>query len=126
MADSTPTARALPLGCRRIFFFSSRRRHTRSDRDWSSDVCFFRSLVEAAASRPGVVGIDLAGGPSAAHAHGLASYAPAFRRAEALGLGRTVHAGEGRPPAEIREVGRASCRERVEISVVAGSLKKKK
>src|SRR2546421_3152641 len=23
----------------RIFFFSSRRRHTRSDRDWSSDVC---------------------------------------------------------------------------------------
>src|SRR2546421_675625 len=23
------------------FFFSSRRRHTRSDRDWSSDVCFF-------------------------------------------------------------------------------------
>ena len=21
------------------FFFSSRRRHTRSDRDWSSDVC---------------------------------------------------------------------------------------
>src|SRR5206468_6035533 len=23
----------------RVFFFSSRRRHTRSDRDWSSDVC---------------------------------------------------------------------------------------
>src|SRR5206468_7147477 len=23
----------------RFFFFSSRRRHTRSDRDWSSDVC---------------------------------------------------------------------------------------
>src|SRR2546421_6623921 len=47
MADSTPTARALPLGCRRIFFFSSRRRHTRSDRDWSSDVCFFRSREKA-------------------------------------------------------------------------------
>src|SRR2546428_181510 len=32
-----------------VFFFSSRRRHTRSDRDWSSDVCssdlaFFGSL----------------------------------------------------------------------------------
>src|SRR5206468_1429652 len=28
------------LGCSRFcFFFSSRRRHTRSDRDWSSDVC---------------------------------------------------------------------------------------
>src|SRR3989440_4377763 len=25
--------------CRSFFFFSSRRRHTRSDRDWSSDVC---------------------------------------------------------------------------------------
>src|SRR5206468_7990612 len=24
---------------RTLFFFSSRRRHTRSDRDWSSDVC---------------------------------------------------------------------------------------
>src|SRR6266508_6802915 len=26
-----------------FFFFSSRRRHTRWPRDWSSDVCFFRS-----------------------------------------------------------------------------------
>src|SRR5206468_7366819 len=25
--------------CIHFFFFSSRRRHTRSDRDWSSDVC---------------------------------------------------------------------------------------
>src|SRR5216683_6733008 len=30
-----PTMRPLSS----IFFFSSRRRHTRSDRDWSSDVC---------------------------------------------------------------------------------------
>src|SRR2546421_9562910 len=29
-----------PFGKSRLsFFFSSRRRHTRSDRDWSSDVC---------------------------------------------------------------------------------------
>src|SRR5206468_6872730 len=28
------------------FFFSSRRRHTRSDRDWSSDVCS-SDLIEA-------------------------------------------------------------------------------
>src|SRR5206468_9541003 len=27
------------LYCVIMFFFSSRRRHTRSDRDWSSDVC---------------------------------------------------------------------------------------
>src|SRR2546428_8591034 len=34
-------ARAVPSrrGDWRFFFFSSRRRHTRSDRDWSSDVC---------------------------------------------------------------------------------------
>src|SRR5204862_3504956 len=32
--------RTLPVGCYRfVFFFSSRRRHTRSLRDWSSDVC---------------------------------------------------------------------------------------
>ena len=57
--------------------------------------------VEVARSRPGVVGIDLAGGPSPTHSWGMTDYAPAFQRAAELGLGRTVHAGEGRPPAEI-------------------------
>ncbi|MSP62469.1 MAG: adenosine deaminase [Myxococcales bacterium] len=60
------------------------------------------ALVEAARARPGVVGIDLAGGPAEGHAHRLGDYAPAYRRAGELGLGRTVHAGEGRPPEEIR------------------------
>jgi adenosine deaminase len=32
----------------------------------------------------------------------LADYAPAFRRAEELGIGRTVHAAEGRDVGEIR------------------------
>jgi adenosine deaminase len=60
-------------------------------------------LVEVGAARPGVVGLDLAGGPASGHAFRLADYARAFRRAEELGMGRTVHAAEGRPPAEIRE-----------------------
>src|SRR3982750_4973745 len=30
-----------------VFFFSSRRRHTRSDRDWSSDVCSSDLVVAA-------------------------------------------------------------------------------
>src|SRR5437868_12316453 len=30
---------AIPTDIRLFFFFSSRRRHTRSKRDWSSDVC---------------------------------------------------------------------------------------
>jgi adenosine deaminase len=59
-------------------------------------------LVEAAASRKGVVGIDLAGGPAPAHEIRLADYAPAFTRARDLGIGRTVHAAEGRSPEEIR------------------------
>src|SRR5206468_6989183 len=33
-----------------VFFFSSRRRHTRSDRDWSSDVC--SSDLNTVKSRP--------------------------------------------------------------------------
>lgn len=60
------------------------------------------TLVQVAASRPGVVGIDLAGGPAPGHSWHMLDYAPAFCRAAALGIGRTVHAGEGRPPAEIR------------------------
>jgi adenosine deaminase len=59
-------------------------------------------LVDVARTRLGVVGIDLAGGPSSAHAFHLADYAPAFRRARDIGLGRTVHAGEGRAASEIR------------------------
>lgn len=60
------------------------------------------ALVDLAATRPAVVGLDLAGGPLPHHTHGLHDYADAFAGAAALGLGRTVHAGEGRPAAEIR------------------------
>src|SRR5216683_6060263 len=34
-----------------FFFFSSRRRHTRSDRDWSSDVCSSDLRAEAVQGR---------------------------------------------------------------------------
>lgn len=60
------------------------------------------ALVTVAAERTGVVGIDLAGGPASDHDFDMTDYAPAFRRAGELGLGRTVHAGEGRPADEIR------------------------
>ncbi|MFO0756508.1 MAG: hypothetical protein U0359_08465 [Byssovorax sp.] len=59
-------------------------------------------LVEIASTRPGVVGIDLAGGPLGGHDFGMKDYVPAFRRAADLGIGRTVHAAEGRPAEEIR------------------------
>lgn len=59
-------------------------------------------LVAVGASRSGVVGIDLAGGPTPDQGWSLVDYEGAFTRARDVGLGRTVHAGEGRPPAEIR------------------------
>jgi adenosine deaminase len=60
------------------------------------------SLVAIGATRVGVVGIDLAGGPAPGHAVRLGDYASAFERAADRGLGRTVHAAEGRPVEEIR------------------------
>src|SRR2546421_4047570 len=38
-ADYSSEPRVSTISCFEFFFFSSRRRHTRSDRDWSSDVC---------------------------------------------------------------------------------------
>ena len=60
-------------------------------------------LVAIAADRPGVVGIDLAGAPRPTHSWGMADYAPAFAEARRRGIGRTVHAGEGRPAREIHD-----------------------
>ena len=59
-------------------------------------------LVRVGAGRPGVVGLDLAGGPAPGHSWGMADYKGAFQEAAERGLGTTVHAGEGRPAAEIR------------------------
>ena len=61
----------------------------------------FDDLIDVAAARPGVVGLDLAGGPLPTHRYGIPDYAEVFARARRLGLGCTVHAGEGRPAAEI-------------------------
>jgi adenosine deaminase len=70
---------------------------------FGEDPAVLEALVGVARSSPAVVGIDLAGGPSPAHSHQLRDYSRAFSLARDLGLGRTVHAGEGRPPSEIRD-----------------------
>src|SRR3712207_7269691 len=92
-----------------FFFFSSRRRHTRYWRDWSSDVC--SSDLALLRDRPEVVGGNyrLVFDGEDGFSRWLAGFYAAIR---ALGFWY--------------EIGRASCRERVEISVVAVSLKKKK
>src|SRR3712207_9038100 len=85
-----------------FFFFSSRRRHTRYWRDWSSDVC----------------SSDLSG-PRAAPAGAWNAAAGAERTAAYPSPGRP---GEGRGG----EIGRGAGRGRGEISGGAGTLKKKK
>src|SRR3712207_9448663 len=84
-------------------FFSSRRRHTRYWRVWSSDVC--SSDLRLGRER----GLD--------HGAGRRAALPEPRLPRGQGGGRKHDPGA--------QIGRAAWRERVEISVVAGSLKKK-
>lgn len=69
---------------------------------YGEDPAIADELVSIAQSRPGVVGLDLAGGPAPTHRFAMRDYARAFTRAMELGLGRTVHASEGRPVDELR------------------------
>src|SRR4051794_41966129 len=102
-----------------FFFFSSRRRHTRWTGDWSSDVC--SSDLDAALLRMVATLLELE---------------PEQRRDHTQQRGvRLILAA--RPPAQLADrgvrdaqlhgqIGRASCRERVEVSGGDGSFKKKK
>src|SRR5690349_23875725 len=101
-----------------IFFFSSRRRHTRSLRDWSSDVCssdlprnvHFASFTHSAAKdakwtfRGGWLNHE-----GAAPDETVTPLLPEGTRNEFTGGFK---------------IGRASCRERVEDTVGGGSLRK--
>src|SRR3712207_9217249 len=95
------------------FFFSSRRRHTRYWRDWSSDVC---SSDLGAVTGLLVAGLALLG---VAGYYGVLLLTGEEER-EAI----DALVGLGFGGSLISEIGRASCRGRVEISVVAVSLKK--
>src|SRR5207249_8789222 len=98
------------------FFFSSRRRHTRSKRDWSSDVCSsdLLSLLRLAAEK---------GSASAEFNIGnlYNSGIGVERDSEAAVASFRRAADRGSAEACLRlEIGRASCRERVKSAVVAG------
>src|SRR5690348_17863936 len=97
-----------------FFFFSSRRRHTRWTGDWSSDVCSSDLLrpVEQMRRRAATI--------SAAEDDARLPLPEA--QDEVRRLGETLNEMLARLQ---REIGRASCRERVEISVGAVALKKK-
>src|SRR5438034_3465811 len=95
-----------------FFFFSSRRRHTRSLCDWSSDVCssdLLPVVVSASALLPKAQWKPLA-------KLARSALTPKALLAEPIVLFSSA----------LAQIGRASCRERVEISVVVGGLKKKR
>src|SRR5690606_40998549 len=103
-----------------VFFFSSRRRHTRFSRDWSSDVC---SSDLARERQLGRVGYRVA----APHAlfRNPGQRADVEREAVAFAAVDTHRRLRTCPRAVEKQIGRASCRERVEIADVAGSGEKK-
>src|SRR5689334_24100388 len=102
-----------------FFFFSSRRRHTRWNCDWSSDVCssdllghdpdtvqFRRTKIPVSDLHP-------------THVDDIEDDEDYERTRDLIGVHDV-------PPVIVSEIGRASCRERVEISVVAVGVKKKR
>src|SRR5256884_5583402 len=87
-----------------FFFFSSRRRHTRCSRDWSSDVCSSDLDVPLAAHPAGALPVPLP--LEVGDAFVLQRFAQPLHQ-RAVGDERTgLLGGPG-------EIGRASCRERV-------------
>src|SRR5205085_4283428 len=100
------------------FFFSSRRRHTRFDCDWSSDVC--SSDLEACAGET-EHGAQL---PRYSYQHQEDDHhADDLQRdADHVAQRGKLAAVDTRPPEE--EIGRASCRERVQTAVGGGGLEK--
>src|SRR5688500_19915861 len=97
------------------FFFSSRRRHTRLQGDWSSDVC---SSDLAGGQVRLAVEADRLGGDDDAEA--LLVRRRVADLAEA-GAGQLADEDRQRRAAG-REIGRASCRERVEASVAVARV----
>src|SRR2546429_5481572 len=89
-----------------LFFFSSRRRHTRCSRDWSSDVCSSDlGAMRAAPEVPARTATPILRG-----LHETARYARSTRPIAAILMLVALVTLLGRP---YTEIGRASCRERV-------------
>src|SRR2546430_5436094 len=102
-----------------FFFFSSRRRHTRFDCDWSSDVC--SSDLALLVSRGGALIVEEIPGTHRLKPHEARALRVACGCVAGMGFG--FDGGFWRTAVGI---GRGSWRGRGEVSVVAGSFKKKK
>src|SRR5699024_11431542 len=100
-----------------LFFFSCRRRHTRSKRDWSSDVCS-SDLIE---SRNEMTLSPVDDGTLLTL---VITYPSAQVRDSVLATGMTdgMETSYLRLESSMLKIGRASCRERVLESEAGGSV----
>src|SRR5438093_9140531 len=107
------------MGRALFFFFSSRRRHTRLVSDWSSDVCSsdLFVIVEHLGAFQGGLG-------TRQDARRLRS-SLVVRRQRLTDLSPVKIAHGADAASDVREIGRASCRESVHVSVVAVAAKKR-
>src|SRR2546427_8952126 len=92
-----------------FFFFSSRRRHTRFDSDWSSDVCSSDLPTRTVSIRSMAASLGMFFLPQSAPARDAAID---LIETVLVGLGMSV-LGWRVVPVDATEIGRASCRERV-------------
>src|SRR5256886_8759534 len=97
-----------------LYFFSSRRRHTRFDCDWSSDVCSsdLDGVENERARDPFERGLGVV----------VVAHARAAGGDEDVGGGVAELAGDDLDVVARDGIGRGSCRGRGEISVVARSF----
>src|SRR5437867_12449932 len=95
-----------------LFLFSSSRRHTSSYGDWSSDVCS-SDLARDRGAESGHVGLEVCAG--------IVVEAADLAEVEEHVVGQPV---DRQQPVDL-QIGRASCRERVLMAVVAGLVKNK-
>src|SRR5690606_39912991 len=103
-----------------FFFFSSRRRHTRFSRDWSSDVC---SSDLPITTQNGSTLLVLVGVDNPNDSPPTDNYGNTFVRA-APRINYTLWPGYGVSAWKATKIGRASCRERGERPAGAVALKK--
>src|SRR5437762_4780077 len=102
-----------------LFFFSSRRRHTSYIGDWSSDVCSSdlskepQKVLDAYGVKPGPEG-------------SFARQCLMARRLSEAGVRFVEICQSGWDHHNGLQIGRASCRERVEMSVGAGGSERKR
>src|SRR5699024_11669188 len=95
------------------FFFSSRRRHTRSKRDWSSDVCSSDLAILVDEKQTGWSTSDRSAHLAAANIETRPIWKPMhLQPVHSEKLARTLGVGESL--FNRGQIGRASCRERVE------------